>query len=125
MKRRTNNMALVGLFFGVCSVLCCCMPLFPVLGVIFSVLGISQINKNPDSETGKGYAVAGIILSALGIVLVVALAIIGVGSANFQPNFDPDNMKQMDELLKKLREMQEMIDGKKSDVWLLFRLALA
>ena len=42
----TSGMAIAGL---ICSILglFCCGPLFSTLGLVFSVLGLSQINQNP------------------------------------------------------------------------------
>lgn len=80
---KTNAMALTGLILGIVSVtfgLCCCcygIP-FNVLGIVFSLIGLAQIRKNPEMETGKGLAIAGLILSSLSIVLAGILIAIGV-----------------------------------------------
>jgi len=75
-------MALTGLIMGIVSVtfgLCCCYGIpFNVLGIIFSAIGLAQIRKNPEWQTGKGLAIAGLILSILSIVLVIILVMIGV-----------------------------------------------
>ncbi|HKS36689.1 MAG TPA: DUF4190 domain-containing protein [Verrucomicrobiae bacterium] len=83
---KTNAMALTGLILGIVSVtfgLCCCYGIpFNVLGIVFSLIGLAQIRKNPELETGKGLAIAGLVLSSLSIVLVGMLIAIGVaGSA--------------------------------------------
>ena len=83
---KTNAMAVTGLILGIVSVtfgLCCCYGIpFNVLGIVFSLIGLAQIRKNPEMETGKGLAIAGLILSGLSIVLVGILIAIGVaGSA--------------------------------------------
>ena len=49
---------------------------FSILGIIFSCVGLSQINQNPAQYTGKGMAIAGIILSALGLVMHFFFAIL-------------------------------------------------
>jgi len=79
-------MALTGLILGIVAVtfgLCCCYGIpFNILGIVFSLIGLAQIRKNPELETGKGLAIAGLILSTLSIVLVAILVMIGVaGSA--------------------------------------------
>jgi len=79
---RTNAMALAGLILGIVAVtfgLCCCWGIpFNFLGIIFSLVGLAQIRKNPELETGKGLAIAGLILSILSLVLVAILVMIGV-----------------------------------------------
>ncbi len=80
--RKTNSMATLGLVMGIISVsfgLCCCygMP-FNVLGVIFSLIGLSQIRQDPLGQQGKGVALAGLILSLVGILFALVLFSFGV-----------------------------------------------
>jgi Domain of unknown function (DUF4190)/GYF domain 2 len=76
---RTNNgLAITGLVLGILSVLtvvpccCCCygMP-FNILGLIFSVIGLIQINTNPERFTGRGIAITGILLSIISLCFTV------------------------------------------------------
>jgi len=73
--RKTSSYAMAGLFFGIFSWLfaCCCCCGFPfnVLGIVFSLVGLAQINREPTVYEGRGLAIAGLILSALGIFLGV------------------------------------------------------
>jgi hypothetical protein len=78
---RTNSMAVAGLVAGCLSIVggwlcCCCVPVFSILGIIFSSIGLSQINKNSTIETGRGFAIAGLILSVAGVILHILLIII-------------------------------------------------
>jgi hypothetical protein len=75
---RTNSYAQAGLVCGILSVTCCCCG-FPlgILGLIFSLVALSQINSNPEMYEGRGLAIAGLILSALSLLL-------GAGSAIFK-----------------------------------------
>jgi len=76
---RTNPMALTGLIMGILTLMlgCCCYGFpFNVLGIIFSSIGLSQINKNPEVERGKGLAIAGLALSIGGTILLIALIVI-------------------------------------------------
>ena len=95
---RTNAMALSGLIMGIVAVtfgLCCCYGIpFNVLGIVFSLIGLAQIRKNPELETGKGLAIAGLILSILSIVLVAILFMLGFAL----------NATQIFEEIRKLRE---------------------
>lgn len=61
----TNTMALVGFV----------MSFFhPTMGLIFSIIGMNQIKKT--NEPGKGFALAGIIISAVSFVLVILLVLL-------------------------------------------------
>ena len=58
----TNTMALVGFV----------MSFFhPTMGLIFSIIGLCQIKNT--NEPGKGFALAGIIISAVMLLLVILL----------------------------------------------------
>ncbi len=61
--QRTNGMAITGF---VCSFLC-----WP-LGLIFSIIGMSQTSKDP-SQGGRGLAIAGLVISIVSIVLTFLL----------------------------------------------------
>lgn len=68
-----NGLAVASLVLGV---LCC----FPALGLVLGVIALVQIKKK--GQTGKGLAVAGSILSSLGLALwVTALATGGLSEA--------------------------------------------
>jgi hypothetical protein len=65
--QKTNTMAILGLVFAF---------VFSPLGVVFSAIGLKQIKER--RESGRGLALAGLIISiisiVLGIVLIVLLA---------------------------------------------------
>lgn len=68
-------LSLVSLTFG----LCCCYGLpFSVTGIIFSAVGLVQIRKQPERFSGRGLAIAGIVLGIISLVLVSILMILGV-----------------------------------------------
>jgi len=66
---KTNANALAGMVFGVLSVTCCCCFPFGIVGLIFSLIGLSQIRANPEGQSGRGLALAGVVLSALSLAL--------------------------------------------------------
>jgi hypothetical protein len=75
-----NAFALTGLILGVFSLVisfCCCggMP-FNLLGIVLSGIGLAQINQRPDVYTGKGAAIAGLIVSAMSLLLGIAALIL-------------------------------------------------
>ena len=59
---KTNTLALIGFIIS----LACCGP----VGMVLSIIGLSQINKNPN-EGGKGLAIAGIIVGAISMVAAI------------------------------------------------------
>jgi len=74
---RTSSCAQAGLIFGILSVTCCCCGFpFAVLGLVLSLVALSQINANPELYEGRGLAIAGLVLSILSLLL-------GAGSALF------------------------------------------
>jgi hypothetical protein len=83
--RKTNGFASTGLIFGILSLTCCCGCPFGILGLVFSLMGWSQISRHPELYEGRGLAVAGIILSAAGLLL-------GFGLALFNLALHPGNL---------------------------------
>jgi hypothetical protein len=67
---KTNSYAQAGMICGILSVTCCCCGFpFGVLGLVFSLIGLSQINANPQLYEGRGMAIAGLVLSILSLLL--------------------------------------------------------
>jgi hypothetical protein len=82
--RRTNPFALWGMILGVLSLVCCCFRLvLGPLGLIFSLIALSQISERPDLYEGKGLAVAGIVLSCLGLIIGFILMAIALATGHF------------------------------------------
>jgi len=73
---KTNGFATAGL---VCSLLawvcCCCFP-FNLFGLVFSLIGLLQINARPDLYEGRGIAIAGLILSGLNLLWSFGFALL-------------------------------------------------
>ena len=82
---KTNSFATAGLIFGILSLTCCCGCPFNILGLVFSLIGLSQINRHPELYEGRGLAIAGLILSAASLVLGFVLALLKF--AFHPPNF--------------------------------------
>ncbi|HXE43460.1 MAG TPA: DUF4190 domain-containing protein [Candidatus Baltobacteraceae bacterium] len=83
--RKTNGFATGGLICGIVSILCCCGFPINILGIIFSMVALSQINRQPEIYEGCGMAIAGLVLSIVSIVLFVVLLLINIasGGSNF------------------------------------------
>lgn len=76
-KRKENNrqeaanpklsiIALVGFVLGCVSFLINFMGILGILALVLSIIGFAQINNN--GEKGKGFAVAGMLLGAIGVI---------------------------------------------------------
>src|SRR5471030_2016891 len=73
-SRKTNGFATAGLICGILSVtlcLCCGGIPFNILGLIFSIVALLQISENPQLHEGRGIAIAGIILSAVSLLILL------------------------------------------------------
>ena len=78
----SSGIAVAGLVMGILTCtfgMCCGGPLFAILGIIFSSVGISKINKSAGRLGGKGMAVAGLILSVVGLLVnIIAIVLFGM-----------------------------------------------
>ena len=87
---RTDGFAITSFVVGILSVLCPCWPffIFPTIGIVFGIIGLSRMGKQPDVYSGKGLAIAGIVLGGLAIVMMVVLLILtSLGSVD-SPSWD-------------------------------------
>ena len=76
---RSNTFATVGLVFGILSLLfiCCCRGFpFNILGIIFSLIGLSQARNHPETYGGEGQALVGLILSILSLLFLFFMLIL-------------------------------------------------
>jgi len=84
--------ATAGLIFGILSVTCfccCCGCPFNILGLVFSLIGLSQISRQPELYEGRGFAIAGLILAAASLVLGFGLTLLNLAlhPENFEWHF--------------------------------------
>jgi hypothetical protein len=66
----TNGFAITGLICSIFSLTCfwCwCLPV-ALAGIVFSVIGLSQINNQP-LQRGREIAITGLVLSIIGLIL--------------------------------------------------------
>ena len=76
---KTNGMAIAGLTMGIVGMTIgwlCCGPLFSVLGIVFSSIGLSQINRDPARQTGQGVAIGGLVLSVLSLIAAIGFGLL-------------------------------------------------
>ena len=78
---KTNGLAVASLVLGilwVCSI-------GSILAVIFGYMAIKQIDESQGRETGRGLALAGVILGWIGVAfLVLYIVLLAVGAATFE-----------------------------------------
>ena len=77
-SRKTNGFATAGLVCGILSLSCCCGFPFNLFGVVFSLVGLSQINASPQQQEGRSIAIAGLILSAASFLLGFAVILLNL-----------------------------------------------
>jgi hypothetical protein len=77
---KSAGFATAGLILGIVSLtvgLCRCYGLpFNILGIVFSLVALGQIGRNPERYGGKGMAIAGLVLSFISLFLSVILLIL-------------------------------------------------
>ena len=79
--QKTNGFAVAGFVLGLCSLFSfCCCALLPLnlLGLTFSIIGLMQINRQPENYNGKGLAIAGLIISGLSLLFSIVFQILTV-----------------------------------------------
>jgi hypothetical protein len=93
--RRTNSLAFTGMIMGVLSITCgcCCYGApFNVLGIVFSLIALAQIRNDPQSQEGRGLAIAGLVLSLLSILFAVLVFAFGLALST------PDILRKLERL---------------------------
>jgi len=80
---KTNSYAMAGFVFGILALVCCCKFLFGALGIVFSLIGLSQINRHPELYAGRGLAIAGLALSLTSLLLAVVLIAFALATGHF------------------------------------------
>ncbi len=81
--KKTNGFAIAGFVISIVSIFCCALPSW--LGLVFSIIGL--VNANKGKGEGKGLAIAGIVISAILLVLLIALYSLGF-LASFAEGFE-------------------------------------
>lgn len=81
INRQDQTLPIVSLVLGVLSlVLICCYGGFwlGIPAVVVGYLGMANADKNPDRYTGKGMAIAGMIIGGVSFLAAIGILIIGV-----------------------------------------------
>lgn len=78
----SSGLAIASMVLGILALVFSCLGLGWILGIIGLILGIvSVFNKNP----GRGMAIAGITTSAISILLIVLLLVVGTLNYTYTP----------------------------------------
>lgn len=75
-KKKTLGMAIASLVFG-------CLVIFPFLGILFGltalilgIIALVKISNNKDTLQGGGFAIAGIVLGGIGVIIIPIIALL-------------------------------------------------
>ena len=71
---------LFGAILLICGCCCCYGFPFSIPGVIVSSIALARLKKDSTQQPGKGLALAGLVLSIVGIVLGVTLLAFGIAA---------------------------------------------
>jgi len=74
VKEDKNTIGLIGFIVSLVSLVLCCGSLSPI-ALVLSIVGLSESKKV--NGKNKGLSIAGIIIGAVGIVLLIIFSIIG------------------------------------------------
>ncbi len=71
-----NILAIISLILGIIGIIPCCI-LFGIAAVVLGFLGKKQIEESGGTQEGAGFATAGLICGAVGIVINLIVMIVG------------------------------------------------
>lgn len=84
----TSVMAIISLVTGIIGILCCTWFVFSIAATVLGFLGKKEIAEG--KKTGKGVAMAGLILGIAGIVIGAIVWIVLIATDNFSLNYYSD-----------------------------------
>ena len=74
-QNKSNGLAIAGFVVSLVSTLLCCGS-FNVISLVLSIVG--AVKAKDYGGNGKGMAIAGIIISAIGLIILIALTALGI-----------------------------------------------
>jgi hypothetical protein len=78
---KVDGLAIASLVLGLCWVYWA----GSILAIIFGAVAIKRIQQSGGWRTGKGMAIAGLILGLLGVMMLVLVIIVAIANANNDP----------------------------------------
>ncbi len=85
---KTSGLAIASLVFGIGGLLTCCTMLFGIIGLVLGLAALPSIKRG--EATGRSLAIAGIVLSIIGLVVGVAFWLLVALSPNNIPVSGPE-----------------------------------
>jgi hypothetical protein len=85
--RRTNGFATAGLICGLLSWTCCCCLPFNLLGLVFSIIALVQINSQAQPQEGRAFAITGLVLSGANLLLSFGFGLLELALAPANVNW--------------------------------------
>jgi hypothetical protein len=84
---KTSQLAIWSMITGILS-LCCffCCPILGPLPIVLGIVALSQIKHNPQ-QTGSGFAIAGIVMGVLSLILSAVATLIIISNPQYLTNF--------------------------------------
>ena len=123
MENKTNGLSIGGMVVGIIAIILaiipCTMIFGGVLGLVGLILSIIGYRSAKDSGGPTTMGMAGIILSALAIIVAVAWGAIFAKAGSNIANAEPLNVETCDEVLEEMRKtVKEMnvLEEKGDDV---------
>jgi len=80
-----SQMAIWSMILGVLSMFQCCQIILGPVAIILGFVALSKIKANP-SMTGSGFAIAGIVMGVLGLLIGLAFLIFVMNNPQFLQN---------------------------------------
>jgi hypothetical protein len=75
---KTNGLAVAGMVLGIVWV----YWIGSILAVIFGHVALSQIKKNPGQYSGRGMAIAAVVLGWIGVAILIIVLLAAAGSSS-------------------------------------------
>ncbi len=113
-KHKNYTLATWSLILGIISIPLCLLIIPASLAVVFGIMALVKINQSAGVLTGKGRAIAGLILSGISIILVPIVLVIGAMlyfSVNKMERVEYERVMEKDpEIIKILDDVDNVIE---------------
>jgi hypothetical protein len=85
---KSNQTAVWAMVTGIISLIPCCwgLGIISVVSIVLGCIALTQIKKNPQ-QTGSGFAIAGIVMGILSLILAVVCWLVVLSNPDFLKTF--------------------------------------
>jgi hypothetical protein len=84
---RNSQTAVWAMVTGIASLICCCgWYLVAPVAIVLGAVALSQLKSRPEL-TGRGFAIAGIVLGVVAIIIYAVATVICISSPEFMQSF--------------------------------------